>query len=140
MSTAALATAAVLLATAAFASSCAGAGRSSERARPLWLGNPPYLGLACHDGGSTCGRIGIAVWLRKPATSVRATLLGKTISLASSRRGSGAYGYRLFWTGFVHTDPASVEPLRRYRLVVRVRRDGTRLQGLRSVLLSAGWG
>ena len=122
------------------ASGCAGRSGSESGSSPLRFRHQPYLGVACHGGGVACGRIGIAIWLRQPAASVSATLLGTTIRLASSHDGSGDYGYQLFWTGFVHVRPAQIRTLERYPLRVQARRGSTRLDAQRAVLLSAGWG
>lgn len=59
------------------------------------LARPPYVGLACV---APCTRVGIAVWLRRPATGVGARLAGK-----STRLHAGGLGGRapLYWQGFV---------------------------------------
>lgn len=119
---------------------CAGSSRSESVSIVLRFRHQPYLGVACHGGGVSCGRIGIAVWLRQRASSVSATLLGRTISLASNRHGSGDYGYRLFWTGFVHVEAAQIRTLERYPLQVEARRGSMRLHAKPTVLLSPGWG
>lgn len=46
------------------------------------LARQPYLGVACPTPNSIrCDRVGLAVWLKRPALSVRATLAGRTFSL-----------------------------------------------------------
>jgi hypothetical protein len=62
----------------------------------LGLAQPPYLGVACPQANVTsCGRIGIAVWLDRNAVSVDATLAGETVRLRKRAR---------FWSGFVGAD------------------------------------
>jgi hypothetical protein len=48
----------------------------------LGLLQPPYLGIACPGPNTTtCGRVGIAVWLHGPARRVDASLAGVTVRL-----------------------------------------------------------
>ena len=67
----------------------------------LGLSQPPYLGIAC--GGpnmTTCGRVGIAVWLRRPALRIDATVGGVSVRLHDDGLGSR------YWTGYVTFRPA----------------------------------
>jgi hypothetical protein len=128
------------IAAAAAALVAGGCGGGSPMVRPLQFTNQPYLGIACRTGGVACGRIGIAVWLSKPASSVSATLFDQTIRLTSKRGGSGTYRYRRFWTGFVDADPARAKPMRHYRLRVEATVAGVRARAEKRVLLSPGWG
>jgi hypothetical protein len=61
----------------------------------LGLLQPPYLGIACPGPNTTtCGRVGIAVWLRGPARRVDATIAGVTVRLHDD----GLAGQ--YWTGY----------------------------------------
>ncbi len=43
---------------------------------------PPYMGVACPVANSVaCDRVGLAVWLRRPAVSVSATIAGEPVKL-----------------------------------------------------------
>lgn len=47
------------------------------------LSRSPYMGVACHGANSiACDRVGLAIWLKRPAHSVRATIDGRPLSLA----------------------------------------------------------
>jgi hypothetical protein len=62
----------------------------------LGLVRAPYVGVACPGPNSTvCGRVGIAVWLARPATEVDATLGGRRTRLRLVNAPSG------MWVGFV---------------------------------------
>jgi hypothetical protein len=42
----------------------------------------PYMGVACHIPNSiACDRIGLTVWLRRPALTVTATISGRSFAL-----------------------------------------------------------
>jgi hypothetical protein len=42
----------------------------------------PYMGVACHIPNSiTCDRVGLAVWLRRPAITITATIAGAPLKL-----------------------------------------------------------
>ena len=110
----------------------------------LGLARDPYVGVACPQPNSTtCGRVGIAIWLaRRHAMRVEATLAGVHVRLAPPK----AVGS--FWVGFVHLPlrrmglPASWAgaPSKRLTLLVRIRYpSGWRSQTLR-LDLHAGWG
>ena len=47
---------------------------------PSWtvLSRSPYMGITCHK---SCGSVGLAVWLTRPASSVRATIDGARLTL-----------------------------------------------------------
>jgi hypothetical protein len=46
------------------------------------LSREPYMGVACSIPNSTrCDRIGLAVWLKRPAVGVRAKIDGRYVSL-----------------------------------------------------------
>ncbi len=53
------------------------------------LSKPPYLGVSCPVANSiACDRVGLAVWLKRPAVSVTATIDGAHLPL--NRYGVGA--------------------------------------------------
>lgn len=105
------------------------------------LARDPYLGVACREPANTCGRIGVAVWLAGPATRVDATLLDREVRLSTSQAGTGAYGYRRYWTGFIDLAPAKVKPgTYDVRIRITVAAAGTTAHFTRLVYLSAGWG
>jgi hypothetical protein len=74
-------------------------------ANVLW--GAPSMGVACRS--HSCRQVGLAVWLRRPAASVSATVAGHPLTLAATnaypRRGAGA---------------AFVGYLGSYRLITRV--------------------
>jgi hypothetical protein len=113
-----------------------GAGFPGPDWRMLGLTREPYLGVACRaPNTTTCGRIGIAVWLTRAPISVDAAVAGKTVRL--SRTGApylSAYihadiGLPPFWTG---------SRTMSLRLVIR---DPHRtVRGTIRVTLHPGWG
>jgi hypothetical protein len=69
-----------------------GASRVSELARPgpaglapgahLSLKRDPYIGVSCRTPNSiACDRVGLAVWLRRPAARLTATIDGRTVAM-----------------------------------------------------------
>ncbi len=51
------------------------------------LARSPYMGVAvCHPSSASCYRIGLAVWLKRPARSVAATSIGTGSSLSRGDR------------------------------------------------------
>jgi hypothetical protein len=110
----------------------------------LGLTRTPYLGVACHQANTTtCGRVGIAVWLRRTPTAVQATVRNASVRL---QRKSWANG-ETTWIGYVHLPlramglPAGwTGPFKRLLLHLRVRRGGVWRTGTVPVLLSPGWG
>jgi hypothetical protein len=110
----------------------------------LGLVRPPYLGVACPGADvTTCGRVGIAVWLTERPTEVNAILDGHRVRLRLEAAPSGQ------WIGFVHLPLRSLglpvhwygtRPFKRMTLHLRVRsRSGWR-EGTVRVQLSPGWG
>ena len=68
----------------------------------------PYMGVACHIPSSiACDRIGLTVWLRRPALAVTATISGRSFAL-ENRMWSGAarHGLRTQFAGFLQ--PAGI--------------------------------
>jgi len=74
---------------------CAACGSSHPAPPPLHVANS-YLGLDCGNA-FPCPHLGIAVWLKAPASRVTVTLHGRRVTLVTHRR----YEYGRAWTGFV---------------------------------------
>ena len=110
----------------------------------LGLARTPYLGVACHEAKSTtCGRVGIAVWLRGAPTTVQAIVRHASVRLRHEKWANGETP----WIGYVHLPlramgvPAGWSgPAKRLLLHLRVRRNGGWRSGTVPVLLSPGWG
>jgi hypothetical protein len=50
------------------------------------LSRSPYIGVHCPIANSTaCDQVGLAVWLRRPAASVSATIAGRPLRLYSNQ-------------------------------------------------------
>jgi len=69
-----------------------GSGGVSDHARPsqagigptarLALKREPYIGVSCRRPNSiACDRVGLAIWLHRPAARVTATINGRTVAL-----------------------------------------------------------
>jgi hypothetical protein len=70
-------------------------GAAPERASRL-LSRAPYVGVSCRRANSiACDRIGVAVWLKRPAAGVSATIAGQTLRLRPPRSREG------WWEGFL---------------------------------------
>jgi hypothetical protein len=67
------------------------------------LSRGPYMGVSCMVSNSfTCDRIGLAMWLREPATSVEATIAGREFALDDPEwSGPGDDGERRMFAGFL---------------------------------------
>ena len=104
------------------------------------LARAPYLGLACQGAAATCNRIGLAVWVIRPATGASAVLLGHRLRLRTSHSGNGGYRFRLYWTAFTHVVSARAEPGTYVRVRIRLDQAGTVMFFTRRVYFSAGWG
>ena len=82
------------MAVAAFLLGCGGSVHA------LRLPRDPYLGLRCHNPKVLrCDRVGLAVWLAKPAGNVTATVDGHDVVLRTRAGGRGSYRRGLFWEG-----------------------------------------
>ncbi|MDE3132945.1 MAG: hypothetical protein KGL15_02650 [Acidobacteriota bacterium] len=59
------------------------------------LSGLPFMGIhVCHPSSSTCYRVGLAVWLKRPALSVTAAIAGEHSALSrSDRRGIRLISY-----------------------------------------------
>jgi hypothetical protein len=114
---AATATLAVLVLAAAY-SSANGPGRreSPPSATRLALtpvatvlAKAPYMGVSCPIANSiACDRVGLAIWLRHPATSVTATIAGRPLTLDDPTWAPRhqRHGPRTAFTGFLQ--PAGI--------------------------------
>jgi hypothetical protein len=59
------------------------------------LSREPYMGVACTTPNSTaCDRIGLAVWLRRPALAMRAEIRGRQFSLGDRSLSSPIHNHR----------------------------------------------
>lgn len=73
------------------------------------LAQAPYMGVSCPVANSiACDRVGLAVWLRHPATSVTATIAGRLLNLDDPTWAPGhpRHGARTAFTGFLQ--PAGI--------------------------------
>lgn len=71
---------------------------------------PPYMGVACPMANSiACDRVGLAIWLRRPAVSVTATIAGQPLKLdwMGDRKAGSAIGRRKAFDGFLQ--PAGID-------------------------------
>jgi hypothetical protein len=58
------------------------APRADEVASSTVLSKAPYMGVRCPIANSiACDRVGLAVWLKRPAVSVTATIAGEPLNL-----------------------------------------------------------
>lgn len=114
----------------------------------LGLAQPPTIGVACRGlpNLTTCGRIGIAVWLKRPARGVDAALSGAHVHLHAG--GFGGTG-PTYWEGYVHIDRRRLglprqwygtKPVRFLMLHLTVRYAGGTRSGSVCVQLRPGWG
>jgi hypothetical protein len=113
----------------------------------LALAQPPLVGVACPTPNvTTCGRLGIAVWLERPARGATAELAGARVRLHAG--GLGGRG-PTYWEGYVRIDPKRLGlPPRWYgsapartlvvRLAIRYPRGTAR--GAVRVRVRPGWG
>jgi hypothetical protein len=85
----------------AFLVGCDGSGQA------LQLPRDPYLGLRCYKPNvPRCGRVGLAVWIARPARNVTATVDGHDVVLRTRAGGTGSYRRGLFWEG-IFADPSA---------------------------------
>jgi hypothetical protein len=125
------------------------------------LAGSPYMGVACQQPNSTvCDRVGLAVWLRRPAVAVEATIAGRPLKLDNPLWSAKPHrGRRTMFAGFVqpaglvddlHITP-DPGPLRWWapsngnapspRVSLRIDYgSGRTLVTQLNVYLSAGWG
>jgi hypothetical protein len=80
---------------------CGGSGHA------LRLPRDPYLGLRCYNPKVLrCGRVGLAVWLARPARNVTAIVDGHDVVLRTRAGGTGSYRRGLFWQD-IFADPSA---------------------------------
>jgi hypothetical protein len=121
------------------------------------LSHPPYLGVACPEPNSIgCDRVGLAVWLERPARAVTATIGDRRFALdddhwPADSRGDAHIGY-LEHAGLKGTGPLGVKidepPDRLIRgdaahpdVTLRITfHDGRSIVTTTSVGLHPGWG
>ncbi|HEX4033760.1 MAG TPA: hypothetical protein VHX66_04890 [Solirubrobacteraceae bacterium] len=156
---------ALLAATAALAGSSIGAGvlagagahvLSSVEPGAL-LAQAPRIGITC--GAPSCDRLGVAVWLRRPARSVSASLAGRHVTLRAALAAAfqpGPAARRTMFVGYLHAPsvfahltlgpgqlwaPTSSArwPAPRLRINVALRAGGYETTAL-PVPLQLGWG
>ena len=67
------------------------------------LGRWPYMGVSCGQPNSIgCDRVGLAVWTRHPARTVRATIAGHAFELDDPLwSGRSVHGSRRMFAGFL---------------------------------------
>jgi hypothetical protein len=110
----------------------------------LGLVRAPFVGVSCpRPNVTTCGRVGIAVWLAHPAQEVDATLGGHRVRLRLLNAPSG------MWIGFVHFRRGALgipaiwyggSPVKRMTLHLRVRSSSGWRTGAVRIQLQPGWG
>ena len=130
----------------------------------LRLAQQPYAGVRCPGPNSiACDRIGLAVWLVRPAIRLTATVAGKPIRMAIPsrfRKGRGSYycAHNCYFEGALHpaglltSGPLHIRPDAgkyywegRHPRPLRVRlvafyRDGSRAATTVRIWLRPGWG
>lgn len=100
-----------LLLTVAFGACDRGESPATTTTKPrsLPLAKEPYLGIACGQSNSissarACDRVGLAVWLKRPAQRVTASIAGHQLALSNT----GELGEHLgYWEAFLH--PAGLD-------------------------------
>jgi hypothetical protein len=151
-------------ATAAAPDAPAAAPHGEATVGSLRLAQQPYAGVRCPGPNSiACDRIGLAVWLVKPALRLKATVAGKPIRMAIPARvrhqpGNYYCARRCYFEGALHpagllkAGPLQIRPdagtyhwegrhPRRLRIrLVAFYRDGTSASTTVRVLLHPGWG
>jgi len=113
----------------------------------LGLSEPPYLGVACSGPQvTTCGRIGVAVWLTTRALGVDAEVSGARVRLHAGGLGGRGPAY---WQGFVRVDRHQLglpvywygtKPVKTLTLKLRIRYPMRVAVGSVRVRLHPGWG
>ncbi len=121
----------------------------------LLFAHRPYMGVACPKPNSiACDRVGLAVWLRRPAAEVMATINGQRLDLDGGRRTQRP---PVYWEGYLQpagllSGPLKVRPdrglyhwtgehPRSARVVIQVRRAGGAVGRVSLAMpLRAGWG
>jgi hypothetical protein len=119
---------------------------ASAKRLPLRLAQAPYVGVSCPKANvTTCGRVGVAVWLgRRGASEVLVSLAGVQVRLGPPPRNTSSPSWRAFaqlplarmgipalWDG---------QPSKALELTVRARYGRLWLSRTLVVPLSTGWG
>jgi hypothetical protein len=122
------------------------------------LAGSPFMGVACRVANSiACDRVGLAVWLRRPALSVSATIDGRALRLDNAAwSGATHRGRRSMFAGFLRPVglvnmlhlTTSAGPVRWLgndapspQVTLRIDDGNSRVSVTRvDVYLSAGWG
>ena len=121
------------------------------------LAREPYMGVSCRRPNSiACDRVGLAVWTRRPARAVRATIAGRTFELDDPEYGSPRkHGLRLMFAGYLHdaglrgSGPLAVKvknnrwfggPVATTVRLIITDADGSQRATTVRVALAAGWG
>lgn len=139
------------------------AARTAKASGGLRLGQAPYAGVRCPQPNSiACDRIGLAVWLVRPAVGLTATVSGKPIRMMIPARARYQHGYycaggcyfegALHPAGLLEPGPLHIQPdagayywagrnIRslRVRLTARYRGGSIARTSIR-IWLHAGWG
>jgi hypothetical protein len=104
----------------------------------------PYLGLRCYDPSVLrCGRVGLAVWLARPARNVTAVVDGHEVVLRTRAGGTGSYRRGLFWQGIFADSSAQRTADASGSAIVRLRvteKDGSVANATSTVRVSEGYG
>ena len=104
----------------------------------------PYMGVACPKPNSiACDRIGLELWLERPATRVEATIAGRRMRLRSPGTLNPRSGSRARWRGYLQPAGLKSVPLRVVFAPVRITaryRDGTSASRTLQIRLHPGWG
>ena len=106
-------------------------------ALPLRLSEPPMIG-ARQPNITTCGRIGIAVWLKRPAIAAIADLAGAHIRLHA-----GGFGGKrpTYWEGYVRRSRQQLGlPVKFLRLHLVIRYTARVAKVTVRLQLRPGWG
>lgn len=119
----------------------AGCGGSKHALR---LRGDPYLGLACNGvTAHSCSRVGLAVWLMRPANGVTAIVDGVSVRLHTHSGGTGSYRHQRFWQGFFRDTRAQRLADNSSSIMILVRMaapDGSISTASRTVSVSEGYG
>lgn len=107
----------------------------------------PTIGIACPlSNRTTCGRVGLAVWLIKPASSVTATISGTTVTLHAG--GFGGQG-PTYWEGYTHLASSTLNlpaywegsrPTRYLPVHLTIHFETRTATGSLNLFLRPGWG
>ena len=130
----------------------AGSGSGATKSARLPLSSvlatqAPMIGIACPVGNrTTCGRVGIAVWLIRPASSVTATISGTHLRLHAG--GFGGLG-PAYWEGYTHLASATLnlpaywegsKPTRYLPVHLTINSGTEQATGSLNLMLRPGWG